>query len=124
MKRRTIDELVAALNQHYVPARMKRHSSTGASIGDANNGGAPITADQSVGQRRRMRRSALDQYRPVVEAFVVRRARAENPSRFTYQRLSRLIERRAGRRFAVSTLTRRLAIWGLADAMRRYSNEP
>jgi len=121
MKRRAIDELVAALNQHYTPAQTKKHSSTGASIGHASNGDASITAEQSIRERRRMRRSALDQYRPIVEAFVVRRARAENPSRFTYQRLARLIQRRAGRRFAVSTLARRMAVWGLADAMGRYS---
>lgn len=70
--------------------------------------------------RRRHRRSALDAYKSVAEAFVIRRARASNPLCFTYSRLQRLIARHADRTFSVSAIQRRMVSWGLADAMTRY----
>lgn len=70
--------------------------------------------------RRRKRKSALDEYRPLVEAFVIRRARAARPERFTYLRLQSLIKKKSKRLFSISTIARRLQRWGLANGMRRY----
>lgn len=72
-------------------------------------------------RRRRVRRSDLEAYRSIVEAFIHRRARARNPSVYTYRRLAQLLKRKSGRSFAVSTLQRRLIKWGLVDGMRRYN---
>jgi hypothetical protein len=70
--------------------------------------------------RRRKRRSALDEYKPVAQAFVIRRARAARPARFTYLRLQKLIERKSRRLFCISAIQRRMVHWGLADGMKRY----
>lgn len=70
--------------------------------------------------RRRRRRSGLDAYRRIAESFIRRRARSANRSHYTYARLAELIERHSGRRFAVSTLQRRMIVWGLVDGMERY----
>ncbi|GAB3626937.1 hypothetical protein PTE30175_03538 [Pandoraea terrae] len=98
---------------------------------EARYGGAPPTADPPLAgssgagpdarpSRRRRRHSALDPYRTIAEAFIKRRARARDRSDYTYARLARLIERRSGRRFAESTLQRRMVAWGLVDGMERY----
>jgi hypothetical protein len=71
--------------------------------------------------RRRKRRSALDEYKPVAQAFVIRRARAARPARFTYARLQKLIERKSKRLFCISAIQRRMVHWGFADGMTRYA---
>jgi hypothetical protein len=69
---------------------------------------------------RRRRRSGLDAYRHIAESFIRRRAQSAHRSHYTYARLAQLIERHSGRRFVVSTLQRRMVVWGLIDGMERY----
>jgi hypothetical protein len=82
--------------------------------------GAHAPVPGAAPRRRRRRRSALDPYRSIAETFVRRRDRAPDPSAYTYVRLARLIERRSGRRFSISSIQRRMCHWGLAVGMRRY----
>ena len=79
-----------------------------------------LAQSDAAASRRRRRRSALDPYRLIAEQFIKRRARARDRSSYTYARLARLIERKSGRRFAVSTLQRRMVEWGLVEGMERY----
>lgn len=82
---------------------------------------APVGPGSESGLlRRRHRRSGLDAYRRIAESFIRRRARSANRAHYTYARLAELIERHSGRRFAVSTLKRRMIVWGLVDGMERY----
>ncbi len=97
---------------------------------ESHYGAAPIASDAAPAPpgaesgssplQRRRRRSGLDAYRHVAESFIRRRAQSANRSHYTYARLVKLIERRSGRRFAVSTLQRRMIVWGLVDGMERY----
>ncbi|MFB9126543.1 hypothetical protein E2553_18885 [Paraburkholderia dipogonis] len=73
-----------------------------------------------VPSRRRWRGSALEPYRSIAEQFIKRRAHAHDRTAYTYARLARLVERKSGRRFAVSTLQRRMVVWGIVDGMERY----
>jgi hypothetical protein len=97
---------------------------------ESHYGAAPLASDaapapagpgcESNLRRRRRRRSGLDAYRRIAESFIRRRAQSANRSHYTYARLAQLIERHSGRRFAVSTLQRRMVVWGLIDGMERY----
>ncbi|MFP3567713.1 hypothetical protein [Paraburkholderia sp. SIMBA_030] len=81
---------------------------------------APVRDTRPLVRRRRRRGSALDACRSIVESYIRRRARARNRSAYTYARLARLIERRSGRHFSISTIQRRMVVWGIVDGMERY----
>jgi hypothetical protein len=70
--------------------------------------------------RRRRRKSALDRHKHIAEAFIGIRARSTNPEAFTYEALADRLEKASGRRFAVSTIQRRMKHWGIQDGMQRY----
>jgi hypothetical protein len=111
MRSSTISALILQLENRY-----GRASPTAAPVLAAL---APPEPDATP-LRRRRRGSALDPYRTIAEQFIKRRARASDRSSYTYARLARLIERHSGRRFAESTLQRRMVAWGLVDGMERY----
>jgi hypothetical protein len=82
-----------------------------------------VAASQSSNHtrhRRRRRKSALDRHKHIAEAFIGIRARSTNPEAFTYEALAERLEGVSGRRFAVSTIQRRMKHWGIQDGMQRY----
>jgi hypothetical protein len=116
MKRQPIHDLVDELDRLFY-GKSSGQSSTETSGVQYSDGFAVSLA---IHARRRKRRSALDKYKPVAEAFVIRRARAAKPARYTYSRLQKLIERKSKRLFSISAIQRRMFHWGLADGMMRY----
>jgi hypothetical protein len=113
-----LHDLIAELDRNYSGAIPCSQS---INAGTADGGAGTPERQPQRERRRRMRRSALDPIRPLIEAFVVRRARAVDPTRFTYGRLATLIRRRSGRQFSETTIRRRLVAWGLDAGMRRYA---
>jgi hypothetical protein len=71
-------------------------------------------------RKRRRRKSALDQHKHLAEAFIKARARSTHHEAFTYEALAERLEQASGRRFAVSTIQRRMKHWGLQSGMQEY----
>ncbi len=116
MKRQPIHDLIDELDRLFY-GRSSGQSLIGTSSVPR---GDDFAASPAPRARRRKRKSSLDEYKSVAEAFVIRRARSARPACFTYSRLQNLIARKSGRLYSVSAIHRRMERWGLGDGMRRY----
>ena len=117
MKSHWLDDLVTQLDTCYPASGQARPYHPSPALEGANTG---QNRSNPTPDWKRRRKSALDRYKHIAEAFIGARARSMNPEAFTYEALADRFERAGGRRFVVSTIQRRMKHWGIQDGMRRY----